>query len=179
MEHRAGPEPTGRLPGPLVPLPFLVWASRTRRRDLWQRTAIYTVATIVGWAELLTAGTGILLGTTILVAFIDAMRVRDWLGDAGRRAWARDIVAELPELAAQWQIGRPDLTGGRLDGGLVDINTASGKAIRRFLGLRRSEADRVEEARKQQRLQGPDDLVTQAGIPRSTIERIEERLLFS
>jgi hypothetical protein len=93
--------------------------------------------------------------------------------------WARTVAAQDPDAAAAWRLGRPDLTGGRPDGGLVDVNGTSAVGLRRFLGLSRAEARRVEVARARMGwLRGPDDLVTEAGIPRLTVDREKDRLLF-
>ena len=115
----------------------------------------------------------------ITIATIDAFRVRRWVGDPGLRQWGREVVARHPARAQEWRIGRPDLTGGRIDGGLVDINHAAAGALRQVLGLTRAEARRVEAARGGgQGLVGPEDLVTRAGIPRNRVDQFEDRLLF-
>jgi hypothetical protein len=176
-----------------VPLPFLVWAIRTGRRDLWLRTAIYVLGTIglfaipvpaadVASAESEAASTWLGFGSIILitVAIVDAFRIRKWVAeDTQRRLWARTVAAQDPDAAAAWRLGRPDLTGGRPDGGLVDVNGTSAVGLRRFLGLSRAEARRVEVTRARMGgLRGPDDLVTEAGIPRLTVDREKDRLLF-
>jgi hypothetical protein len=176
-----------------IPLPFLVWAIKTGRRDLWLRTAIYVLATIglfaisvpatdVASTESEAASPWLGFGSIILitVAIVDAFRIRKWVAeDTQRRLWARTVAGKDPDAAAEWRLGRPDLTGGRPDGGLVDVNGTSAVGLRRFLGLSRAEARRVEVARARMGgLRGPDDLVTEAGIPRLTVDRKKDRLLF-
>lgn len=176
-----------------IPLPFLVWAIKTGRRDLWLRTAIYVLATIglfaisvpatdVASTESEAASPWLGFGSIILitVAIVDAFRIRKWVAeDTQRRLWARTVAGKDPDAAAEWRLGRPDLTGGRPDGGLVDVNGTSAVGLRRFLGLSRAEARRVEVARARMGgLRGPDDLVTEAGIPRLTVDREKDRLLF-
>lgn len=168
-----------------VPLPFIIGARQTRRRDLWLRAAVYTAA-LVATLMIPTGNAGedsSLMGfaaiALITIAIIDAFRVRRWIGHPGLRQWGRDVVARHPAHAQQWRIGRPDLTGGRVDGGLVDVNHAAAGSMRQFLGLTRSEARRIEAARGvAPGLTGPDDLVTRAGLSRRRVEQIEDRLLF-
>jgi hypothetical protein len=89
------------------------------------------------------------------------------------------VAAQDPAAAAAWRLGRPDLTGGRPDGGLIDVNGTSAVGQRRFLGLSRSEAHRVEVARARMgRLRAPEDLVSEADVPRLTVDRVKDRLLF-
>lgn len=168
-----------------VPLPFIIGARQTRRRDLWIRAALYvsalaaTFAIPSGGADEESSLLGFAAIALITIATIDAFRVRRWVGDPGLRQWGREVVARHPARAQEWRIGRPDLTGGRIDGGLVDINHAAAGALRQFLGLTRAEARRVEAARGGgQGLVGPEDLVTRAGIPRNRVDQFEDRLLF-
>jgi hypothetical protein len=176
-----------------IPLPFLVWAIKTGRRDLWLRAAIYVLATIgvfvipVPTTDIASSegdpasalwGFGFFI--LITIAVVDAFRVRKWVAeDSQRRSWARMVAAQDPDAAAAWRLGRPDLTGGQPDGGLVDVNGTSAVGLRRFLGLSRSEARRVEVARARMGgLRAPEDLVTEAGVPRFTVDRVKDRLLF-
>jgi hypothetical protein len=93
--------------------------------------------------------------------------------------WARTVAGKDPDAAAEWRLGRPDLTGGRPDGGLVDVNGTSAIGLRRFLGRSRSEARRVDVARARLGgLRAPEDLITEAGVPRLTVDRVKDRLLF-
>lgn len=52
-----------------------------------------------------------------------------------RRAKAREIVAKDPLMAHELRIGRPDLTRDYDDGGLVDLNSATAKAIAKVCEL--------------------------------------------
>jgi hypothetical protein len=176
-------------------VPFLVWAIQTRRRDLWLRTAAYGLVVLGAFIvtapssesqgnadpELGTLASAYYLGlfAVVVVAVADALRVRQWVGDPKRRAWARQVIADHPAAAMQWRFGRPDLTRGRPDGGLVDINRTSVRALKRYLGITGSEARRIELSRQRPGgLGGPEELVTTAGISEPTVARIEDRLLF-
>ena len=109
----------------------------------------------------------------------DNGRLAQWVGDPKRRAWARQVIADHPAAAMQWRFGRPDVTRGRTDGGLVDVNHTSVSALRRYLGLTGAEARRIELSRQRPGgLNSPQDLVTTAGISEPTVARIEDRLLF-
>jgi hypothetical protein len=168
-----------------VPLPFIIGARKTRRRDLSIRAVLYVLALAAtfaipsGEADEESSLLGFAAIALITIATIDAFRVRRWVGDPGLRQWGREVVARHPARAQEWRIGRPDLTGGRVDGGLVDINHTAAGALRQFLGLTRAEARRVEAARRGgQGFVGPEDVVTSARIPRNRVEQFEDRLLF-
>ncbi|GAA0968008.1 hypothetical protein GCM10009555_012660 [Acrocarpospora macrocephala] len=63
------------------------------------------------------------------------------------RQESRELAERDPALARELGIGHPDLPGEYDDGGLVDINHASAKAIRSIPGITRELADRIVTAR--------------------------------
>ncbi|GAA4571909.1 hypothetical protein GCM10023176_33630 [Micromonospora coerulea] len=96
-----------------------------------------------------------------------------------RRDQARDLLARDPELAAELQIGRPDLPRMFDDGGLVDVNRVPASVIAELPGFTAELAQRVVSARG---LRGgfltAEDLVVFAGVPVDVLELCRDRLLF-
>lgn len=93
-----------------------------------------------------------------------------------KRAQARELVAKDPLLAEELHIGRPDL--GRVfdDGGLVDINHATAKAMASALRIKPSDA-RTIIGRRDERggFANVDEMLVLVDLPVATWDRIRDR----
>jgi hypothetical protein len=87
------------------------------------------------------------------------------LAARARRAAARGIAAKDPLMAHELRIGRPDLPRSYDDGGLVDLNAASAKAIAKACELDAGVAHAIVAARRAAGFVAVDDVFVLADIP--------------
>jgi DNA uptake protein ComE-like DNA-binding protein len=94
-----------------------------------------------------------------------------------RRAEARELVANNPELARDLRVGRPDLPRQYDDGGLVDINAVPAVLIARECGLDDAVAEQIQSARQRHPVPfgSVDELLVFAGLDVSTWDRLRDR----
>lgn len=91
---------------------------------------------------------------------------------------ARELLATDPALAAELGVGRPELRRGFDDGGLVDVNHASGEAIDAVLGLERAHIAQIIDVREQLGgFSSVADLAVHTDIPPGLLDRLAERLV--
>ncbi|HEY2700563.1 MAG TPA: helix-hairpin-helix domain-containing protein [Pseudonocardiaceae bacterium] len=93
-----------------------------------------------------------------------------------KRAQARELVAQDPLLAEELHIGRPDLGRTFDDGGLVDINHATAKAMASAFGIKPVDARTIIERRDE--LGGfanVDEMLVLVDLPVAAWDRIRDR----
>jgi len=98
-----------------------------------------------------------------------------------RRQETRQLLMEQPGLAAELQIGRPDVPGRQYDdGGLVDVNHVPAEWLVRALDLDPPLAAEIVDVRDRQGgFAGPDELVVYCdGMTVERLELIRDRLVF-
>jgi DNA uptake protein ComE-like DNA-binding protein len=143
-----------------APAPLKAWLTRT-------------------WQSLLTAargGTGARPGSAARPE-LDP-HVAAALADRAKRAEARELAVRDPLLAREIHIGRPDLTRGYDDGGLVDLNTAPPEVIAQVCAIARTTAESIVAARPGGvGYRAVDDVFTAAEIPVTAQDRIRDRSL--
>jgi hypothetical protein len=166
----------------LSPLPFIVWALKTRRLDLRIRAALYTVvlATSLASTSFLPGSVGGSISLALMaVASVDALHFRMTLTSAAQRAWGRDLARQEPEAARELRIGRPDLPRAIADGGLIDINSAGPEVLGRVLLLKPDDMQRLLAARAARgRFTDLEDLRRSANLAAEQIRRAGDYVVF-
>jgi hypothetical protein len=165
----------------LSPLPFIVWALKTRRLDLRIRAALYVVAVVAFLAATsVKDSVGGSIGLALMAfATIDALYFRSVLTTAAQRSWGRNLAQQEPETARELRIGRPDLPRSIADGGLIDINSAGSEALEKVLSLKPDAAQRLLKARTAVgRFTDLEDLQRSTNLPAETIRRAGDYLVF-
>lgn len=165
----------------LSPLPFIVWALKTRRLDLRIRAALYAGAVAAFLAstpfnESVSGSIGL-----ALMAFttVDALHFRTVLTTAAQRSWGRNLAQQEPEMARELRIGRPDLPRSIADGGLVDINSVGPEALEKVLSLKPDDVQRLLKARTAAgRFTDLEDLQRSTTLPAEPIRRAGDYLVF-
>jgi hypothetical protein len=94
-----------------------------------------------------------------------------------RREEARRIVADDPLLAHELHIGRPDITRGYDDGGLVDLNSAPAQVIGSVCDIPPTIALSIVDTRNRRGdpFANVDELLVLADIPVGVWDRIRDR----
>jgi len=167
----------------LAPLPFAVWAIKTRRRDLWIRFAAYAAALIATLAatsiQPLESAVGGMALVLVAVASVDAWLTRARLTDVESRTWGRDVAEQMPEAARKLHIGRPDLLRTISDGGLVDLNSAPTRVLQTALSLPEADAKRLTHAREERgRFADLDELLGSVPLDKSAVDRLRDVAVF-
>ena len=93
-----------------------------------------------------------------------------------KRARARELVARDPLLADELHIGRPDLGRTFDDGGLVDINHATAKAMASAFDGKVADAKEIV-ARREERggSANVDEMLVLVDLPVAAWDRIRDR----
>lgn len=99
--------------------------------------------------------------------------MRQVLEARAKRAEARDLASADPLMARELHIGRPDLSGGYDDGGLVDIASAPASVIAQVLELSPEQAAGIIAVRDTAFT--VDDLFALVDLPLSAWDRIRDR----
>ncbi|QMW66584.1 helix-hairpin-helix domain-containing protein [Mumia sp. ZJ1417] len=108
----------------------------------------------------------------------NARAVAGVLAARQKRAEARAMAANDPQMARDLCIGRPDLPRHYDDGGLIDLNGAPAEVIARGLGLTQAQAEHIVEVRRQLgKFERVDDLVTLADLEPSVYDAAQERII--
>jgi DNA uptake protein ComE-like DNA-binding protein len=95
------------------------------------------------------------------------------------RQSARQLISRDPALAVQAHIGRPDLSGASHDGGLVDVNRASEKALAALPGVDVALAKRIVSTRHAiGGFASVDDLVNTLNLNPTDLDDAAELLAF-
>jgi DNA-binding SARP family transcriptional activator len=175
---------------------FVIAAVRQRDRRQYITAGVYASLFVVGLVFMIVdpspidsdyltitegAGLWIFALTGFLAAFHGAVLAthsstsgRDWM----LREHARQLAAYDPAGARQMGIGRPDLSRGFDDGGLIDINHVTGNDFARFGRLDRAAAHRIVADRiARGPFQRPEDLVARGLISVKTMRRLEPKLI--
>lgn len=174
-------------------VPFVHAAVRTRR-PLMLLTAVLYTAAVIALFMLPTRDGGVLVGLTIVAAVHSVLiRPHVWpslrggaaadpavaavLAARDRRAEARTLAADDPQLARELLIGRPDLPGRRYDdGGLVDLNNAPARAIAGVCGIDLAVAEHIVRVRMAGvPFTAVDDVFSVADVPFPLWDRIRDR----
>jgi DNA uptake protein ComE-like DNA-binding protein len=93
-----------------------------------------------------------------------------------KRAQARELVAQDPLLAEELHIGRPDLGRTFDDGGLVDINHATAKAMASAFGIKPVDARTIIERRDERGgFANVDEMLVLVDLPVAAWDRIRDR----
>jgi DNA uptake protein and related DNA-binding proteins len=88
------------------------------------------------------------------------------------------LVARYPAIARELRIGRPDLSRGYDDGGLVDINSAPFMVIVSLPGITPEQAWQIIADRESRgALTSIEDLVTRDLVPRGALPPLREALV--
>jgi tetratricopeptide (TPR) repeat protein len=168
--------------GLLSPLPFIVWALKTRRLDLRIRAALYAVAVaaLLASTSLFKNSVGGFVGLALMaIATFDALHFRTVLTTAAQRSWGRDLAQREPETARELRIGRPDLPRAIADGGLIDINSAGPEALAKALSLKPDDVQRLLKARATGgRFTDLEDLQRSTNLATETIRRAGDYVVF-
>jgi hypothetical protein len=100
------------------------------------------------------------------------------LADRAKRADARALAERDPLLAREIHIGRPDLTRGYDDGGLVDLNSAPSAVIAQVCAIARVTAESIVAARPAGTgYLSVDDAFLAVDIPFTSWDRIRDHAL--
>jgi DNA uptake protein ComE-like DNA-binding protein len=150
--------------------------------------------TLIARAHALTIGIGVALlltcmGTAtahalavrrdVAVDIDDEMHVNAARQRLKRRARARKLAIDDPDLAHELGIGRPDLSGEFDDGGLVDVNHSPVEVLVTLQGIDQGIADRIASYRHE--LGGftsLDELSVTLDLHPAQFDAIADRLLF-
>jgi hypothetical protein len=109
-------------------------------------------------------------------AYRDDPAVAAVLAQRQRRADARLLATSDPRLARDLGIGRPDLGRGYNDGGLVELNTASGPVLASLLDLSPGQVRQILDLRGYGTLlTDVEDLFAYTELPFAQWDRIRER----
>ncbi len=93
-----------------------------------------------------------------------------------RRDEARRLAASDPLLARDLRIGRPDLSRGYDDGGLVDLNSAPTRVVASVCGIHPVQAERIVAARRAAgRFAAVDDVFAWADLPVGLWDQVRDR----
>ena len=93
-----------------------------------------------------------------------------------RRALARELATEDPELAAGARIGR---SGGFDEGGVVDVNHAAVEDLADLPGISAAEARRIVAVRGQvDGFSSVEDLGMTMDLPGDVVEDLRDRVMF-
>lgn len=172
---------------------FVYFAYAGLRRHRWWLTALGIGYTVLSWTILWVGVSGddtdtpasdlavglfllswlaaILHGVIVAISNDSPLR-RD------QRERARLFAYLQPERAGRLGVGRPDLTRPFADGGLVDLNNASGHELARLPGLGAGIAHRIVVERTQRAAWvQPEDLVTSGILTTRQLHRVSSRLI--
>jgi hypothetical protein len=182
-------------------VPFVHAAARTRRPLMVLTALLYTAAVVALFAVTSQVNVGGFAIGLMIVAGVHSVLIRPYVWPAlrrnaaaesmaavdpavaailtsrNRRAEARALAADDPQMARELGIGRPDLPGRRYDdGGLVDLNNAPAQAIAAMCGIDLTVAGQIVEARAAGvPFLTVDDAFTMCDVPFPLWDRIRER----
>ncbi len=176
------------VPGLILMTLFFTYTKKTTESGhLWWKKTTTANVTVGEKLPLLIIGL-LLLGAATLFAASALRRVRLQNANVAavanarslrhRRAAAREFAKRDPQMARDLRIGRPDLPGEYDDGGLIDVNIAPAEVLVVYLGLDRTDAAQIANARKDVgRFESDAELVTLAGLDPTALDQIRGRII--
>lgn len=176
------------IPGLTLMTIFFTYTEKTTESGhLWWKESTTTDVTVGDKLPLLIIGLLLIgAGTLFAVSAVRRLRLQD--GNVAavvtakslrqKRVAARELAKRDPQIARDLRVGRPDLGREYDDGGLVDVNAAPAEVLVAWLGLDRTDAVRIVNAREDLGgFENDAELVSFAGLDPTTLAQVRDRII--